>query len=128
AIFVLLVTVIVTIAGHHHDHAHYKFAYGVHDPHTHDKKSQHEERHGHHVTGGYELKEPDGTHRVVKYISGPHTGFEAIVERHGIAHHPAHYGKHGHYGHHGDDGHGGTSWVSTIHWGNQGDDHHHGHH
>lgn len=99
------------------DNAHYKFEYGVHDPHTHDKKSQHEQRHGHHVHGGYEFKEPDGTHRVVKYISGPHKGFEAIVERRGHAHHP------GHHGH----GHGATSYVGVTHWGNQGDDGH-GHH
>ncbi|KAJ8939778.1 hypothetical protein NQ314_010982 [Rhamnusium bicolor] len=74
------------------DHAHYKFEYGVHDPHTHDVKSQHEHRKGHHVTGGYTLKEADGTKRVVKYISGPHSGFEAIVERIGHARHPAHKG------------------------------------
>lgn len=61
--------------------------------------------------GGYEFKEPDGTHRVVKYISGPHKGFEAIVERRGHAQHP------GHHGH----GYGGTSYVGVTHWGNQGD-------
>lgn len=60
------------------------------------------------------MKEADGTHRVVKYKSGPHSGFEAIVERNGHAQHP---GKHGH-------GHGGTSWVSSIHWHNQGHDGH----
>ncbi|KAJ8985679.1 hypothetical protein NQ317_015179 [Molorchus minor] len=83
-------------------------------PHTHDHKSQHEHRDGHHVTGSYELHEPDGTHRVVKYISGPHTGFEAIVERHGHAHHPDH---------HGND-YGATSWVDVTHWGHQGDEDH----
>ncbi|XP_018566264.1 cuticle protein 7-like [Anoplophora glabripennis] len=116
---VVCATLTVSLASHHHhDNAHYKFEYGVHDPHTHDKKSQHEQRHGHHVHGGYEFKEPDGTHRVVKYISGPHKGFEAIVERRGHAHHP------GHHGH----GHGGTSYVGVTHWGNQGDDGHHHHH
>ncbi|KAJ8985684.1 hypothetical protein NQ317_015184 [Molorchus minor] len=98
-------------------HAHYKFAYGVHDPHTHDIKTQREYRNGHHLTGGYTVEEPDGTHRVVKYVSSPHGGFEAVVERRGIAHHPAHYGD----GHHGY-GVGGTSYVDVTHWGNQGED------
>lgn len=83
---------------------HYKFEYGVHDPHTHDIKDQHEHRDGKHLTGGYSLKEPDGTHRVVKYTSGPHSGFEAVVERRGHAKHPHH----------------GTSYVGVIHWANQG--------
>lgn len=105
-------------------HAHYQFEYGVHDPHTHDHKSQHEHRHGDHLTGGYTLKEADGTHRVVKYKSGPHNGFEAIVERIGHAQHPAHYGKHGH----GHGGVGGTSYVGVTHWANQGPaEHGHGH-
>ncbi|CAG9835756.1 unnamed protein product [Diabrotica balteata] len=111
------------------DNAHYKFEYGVHDPHTHDHKSQHEHRHGHDVTGGYTLKEADGTHRVVKYKSSPHNGFEAVVERVGHAQHPAHYG-HGHgHGGHGDGGHGGaTSYVGVTHWANQGSEGHgHGH-
>lgn len=86
------------------DHAHYEFKYGVYDPHTHDVKDQHEHRNGHHLTGGYSLKEPDGTHRVVKYRSGPHSGFEAVVERNGHAKHPHH----------------GTSYVGVIHWHNQG--------
>lgn len=96
------------------------------------------------------MKEADGTTRVVKYKSGPHTGFEAVVERIGHAGHPEHYG-HGHvaggYGGHGDGGdaggHGGygagghgyagngghgaaSSWVGPIHWSNQGHDGHHG--
>ncbi|KAJ8927732.1 hypothetical protein NQ314_019734 [Rhamnusium bicolor] len=99
-------------------HAHYKFEYGVHDPHTHDVKSQYEHRDGDHVNGGYTLKEADGTQRIVKYIAGPHNGFEAIVERIGHAQHPAHYG-HGHHGH-GHGGVGGTSYVGVTHWGNQG--------
>ncbi|KAJ8914948.1 hypothetical protein NQ315_002472 [Exocentrus adspersus] len=122
ALLVLLAVLGVSVlGGHHHDNAHYKFEYGVHDPHTHDKKEQHEHRDGHHVHGGYSLKEPDGTHRVVKYRSHPHKGFEAVVERHGHAKHP------GHKGH----GEGGISWVGITHWDNQGDEehhHHHGHH
>ncbi|KAG5891299.1 hypothetical protein JTB14_000180 [Gonioctena quinquepunctata] len=103
------------------DNAHYKFEYGVHDPHTKDHKSQHEHSDGHHATGGYTLKEADGTHRIVKYTSGPHTGFEAVVERVGHAQHPAHYG-HGHG--HGHGGVGGTSYVGVTHWANQGSDGH----
>nr|AYA49943.1 cuticular protein 119 [Leptinotarsa decemlineata] len=86
---------------------------------------------GHHVVGAYTLKEADGTFRIVKCKSGPHTGFEAVVERLGHAQHPAHYG-HGHGGHGEDSGHGGngghggsggSSYVGKTHWGNQG----HGH-
>nr|XP_023020677.1 adult-specific cuticular protein ACP-20-like [Leptinotarsa decemlineata] len=106
-----------------HDNAHYKFEYGVNDPHTHDHKSQYEHRHGPHVTGGYTLKEADGTHRIVKYTSGPYTGFEAVVERVGHAQHPAHYG-HGHGHGHGHGGVGGTSYVGVTHWSNQGHDGH----
>nr|AYA49949.1 cuticular protein 53 [Leptinotarsa decemlineata] len=80
-------------------------------------------RDGKHVTGGYTLKEADGTHRIVKYKSGPHKGFEAVVERRGHAQHPAHYGKHGKHGQeHG--GKGGTSYIGVTHWSNQGSDGH----
>ncbi|KAG5891300.1 hypothetical protein JTB14_000181 [Gonioctena quinquepunctata] len=119
---IILVAVVIGVAvGNGHDNAHYKFEYGVHDPHTKDHKSQHEHRDGHHATGGYTLKEADGTHRIVKYTSGPHTGFEAVVERVGHAQHPAHYG-HGHG--HGHGGVGGTSYVGVTHWANQGSDGH----
>ncbi|KAL3277768.1 hypothetical protein HHI36_013108 [Cryptolaemus montrouzieri] len=95
--------------------AHYKFEYGVHDPHTHDVKSQWEHRDGHHVKGAYTLKEADGTIRIVEYTAGPHTGFQAVVKRIGHAHHPAHYGHHHGGSHHG--GHGGNSYVGVTHWG-----------
>ncbi|KAG5861708.1 hypothetical protein JTB14_036337 [Gonioctena quinquepunctata] len=135
---ILLVSAMIgiAVAGHGghgaHDNAHYKFEYGVHDPHTKDHKSQHEHRNGKHVTGGYTLKEADGTHRIVKYTSDPHKGFEAVVERVGHAQHPAHYGHgghgHGHSGHGGHGGVGGTSYVGVTHWSNQGSDGHgHGH-
>ncbi|CAG9823687.1 unnamed protein product [Phaedon cochleariae] len=110
------------------DNAHYKFEYGVDDPHTKDHKTHFEHRNGHHVTGQYTLKEADGTHRIVKYKAGPHSGFEAVVERVGHAQHPAHYGKHGHGGHGGHGGVGGTSYVGAIHWGNQGSEGGHGGH
>ncbi|KAG5892323.1 hypothetical protein JTB14_017385 [Gonioctena quinquepunctata] len=132
-IFLTSVVIGVAVAGHHggggHDNAHYKFEYGVHDPHTKDHKSQHEHKHGKHATGGYTLKEADGTHRIVKYTSDPHKGFEAVVERVGHAQHPAHYGHGGHgHGHGGHGGVGGTSYVGVTHWSNQGSDGHgHGH-
>ncbi|KAJ8945690.1 hypothetical protein NQ318_012409 [Aromia moschata] len=74
------------------DNAHYKFEYGVNDPNTQDVKSQQEQRDGHQVMGTYMLREPDGTTRVVRYKSGPNTGFEAVVEKTGQAQHPASYG------------------------------------
>ncbi|XP_018323699.1 cuticle protein 7-like [Agrilus planipennis] len=103
----------------HHEHheegpAHYHFSYGVNDPHTKDHKSQHEESDGHVVKGSYSLHEPDGTERIVEYVAGPHTGFQAVVKRIGHAHHPEHYGHHG--GHHeGYDG--AESHVGITHWG-----------
>ncbi|KAJ8914943.1 hypothetical protein NQ315_002466 [Exocentrus adspersus] len=119
-IVILLFSIVILRSADGHDHPHYKFEYGVHDPHTHDMKSQHEHRDGHHVTGSYTLKEPDGTTRIVKYKAGPHTGFEAIVERIGHAHHPSHYGhEHGH-DHYGDA----TSYVGSTHWANQGREDH----
>lgn len=93
--------------GHHDDHhdyhapAHYEFKYGVEDPHTGDKKSQHETRSGDVVKGQYQLVEPDGTIRTVDYTSDKHNGFNAVVTRSGHAHHPTghyHHGGHAHYG------------------------------
>ncbi|KFB42432.1 cuticle protein [Anopheles sinensis] len=71
----------------HHDHeenhspAEYHFEYSVHDDHTGDVKSQHEERHGDKVTGQYTLVDADGYRRVVDYSSDKHTGFVAKVHR-----------------------------------------------
>lgn len=95
----------------------------MNDPHTNDIKSQHEQREGHLVTGGYTLKEADGTTRVVKYRSGPHTGFEAIVERIGQAHHPSQYSLGYPHGH--PQGFGGaTSHVGATQHSNQGYEEH----
>ncbi|KAL4710426.1 hypothetical protein ACJJTC_008828 [Scirpophaga incertulas] len=61
----------------HHDyysHPKYEFEYKVEDPHTGDKKSQHESRDGDTVRGVYSLHEADGTIRVVEYSAGKHTG------------------------------------------------------
>lgn len=87
----------------------------MHDPHTHDIKSQHEHRDGHNVKGGYTMKEADGTTRVVEYVADHKGGFQAVVKRIGEAQHPAVYG-HGHHKkeHHGP---GGTSYVGVTHYG-----------
>lgn len=86
----------------HHDHEHYSypkyaFEYGVNDPHTGDIKSQYEERDGDVVKGSYSLVEPDGTIRVVEYTADDHNGFNAVVKKIGVAHHPTHVG---HVAHH----------------------------
>ncbi|XP_055623356.1 pro-resilin-like [Toxorhynchites rutilus septentrionalis] len=86
----------------------YKFNYGVQDAHTGDHKSQWEIRDGDVVKGGYSLFEPDGTKRVVEYTSDKHNGFNAVVKKIGIAHHPKFYGTaggisgSGYDEHHGD--------------------------
>lgn len=87
----------------------------MHDPHTGDKKQQYEVRDGHVVKGAYSLHEPDGTIRVVEYVAGPHSGFNAVVKRIGHAHHPQHY--HHHDGGHGgsDEGYGGASYDGGAH-------------
>ncbi|XP_060526455.1 cuticle protein 19-like [Cylas formicarius] len=106
---VFLMVAITAVFSHGHEHhfvPHYHFEYGVHDPHTHDVKEQHEYRHGDHVKGGYTMKEADGTHRIVEYTSGPHEGFRAVVKRVGHATHPSHHG-HEHP----------TSYVGVTHWG-----------
>ncbi|KAM3958075.1 uncharacterized protein ACR2FA_007935 [Aphomia sociella] len=65
------------------------FSYGVSDPHTGDVKDQHEQRVGDSVVGQYSLLESDGTKRVVDYAAHPHTGFNAVVRKEGLAVHPA---------------------------------------
>lgn len=47
----------------------------VNDPHTGDRKEQHETRHGDVVKGEYSLVEPDGRVRHVKYYADDHTGW-----------------------------------------------------
>ncbi|XP_053672884.1 larval cuticle protein A2B-like [Anopheles nili] len=61
--------------------AEYQFAYDVHDDHTGDIKSQHEERHGDNVVGQYTLIDADGYRRVVDYTADEHNGFNAVVRR-----------------------------------------------
>ncbi|XP_070505804.1 cuticle protein 19-like [Chironomus tepperi] len=75
------------IKGDYYAYPKYKFEYGVHDPHTHDHKSQWETRDGDVVKGEYTLDEADGTKRIVKYQADDKNGFNAKVERVGHAHH-----------------------------------------
>ena len=82
-----------------HDYYHhpsYKFEYGVKDPKTGDHHSQWEHRDGDVVHGEYSLDEADGTKRVVKYTADKKSGFNAVVEKIGHAHHPQvhHHGQH----------------------------------
>ncbi|CAH1403333.1 unnamed protein product [Nezara viridula] len=65
----------------HYEPAHYQFHYDVHDEHTGDIKSQHEQREGDKTEGEYSLVEPDGTLRVVKYHVDGKSGFVAEVHR-----------------------------------------------
>lgn len=55
-------------------HPKYEFAYEVKDLHTHDIKHQHEHRDGHVVKGQYNLYQPDGVVRIVKYHADKKTG------------------------------------------------------
>ncbi|KAM3962385.1 adult-specific cuticular protein ACP-20-like [Aphomia sociella] len=77
--------------GHGHGHGHedhidyyaypkFEFEYKVEDPHTGDKKSQHEVRDGDHVKGYYSLHQPDGSIRHVDYHGDKHSGFHATVK------------------------------------------------
>lgn len=68
---------------------HYAFSYGVNDPHTGDNKQQEESLTNGVVHGSYSLTEPDGTIRKVTYTADDHNGFNAVVEKHGVAHHVA---------------------------------------
>ncbi|XP_025420328.1 cuticle protein 8-like [Sipha flava] len=65
-----------------HAPAPYSFEYGVHDPHTHDVKSQNESSDGHgNVKGSYSLLEADGSTRVVEYTADDVHGFNAVVKK-----------------------------------------------
>uniref|UniRef100_A0A2H1W9R4 SFRICE_024529 n=1 Tax=Spodoptera frugiperda TaxID=7108 RepID=A0A2H1W9R4_SPOFR len=80
----------------YYSHPKYEFAYEVKDPHTGDKKSQHESRDGDVVKGVYSLHEHDGTIRVVEYHADKKTGFNANVKFIGHAKHivPEHHSHH----------------------------------
>ncbi|XP_022816256.1 cuticle protein 18.6-like [Spodoptera litura] len=80
----------------YYSHPKYEFAYKVVDPHTGDKKSQHESRDGHVVKGVYSLHQPDGSVRIVEYHADKKTGFNANVKYEGHAVHivPEHHHHH----------------------------------
>lgn len=93
--------------------AKYEFEYAVQDPHTGDIKSQHEIRDGDVVKGQYSLVEPDGSVRTVQYAADSHSGFNAVVKKHGPNIHPKKIAHVGHvakpiigYGHAGYAGFG----------------------
>lgn len=73
-----------------HHYPKYEYKYGVKDPHTKDHKDAWEHGDGHHVKGGYNLDEADGTHRIVEYHSDGKSGSHYHVKRVGHAHHPHH--------------------------------------
>lgn len=63
------------------------FSYGVSDPHTGDNKHAEETLVNGVVHGSYSLTEPDGTIRKVTYTADKINGFNAVVEKAGVAHH-----------------------------------------
>lgn len=65
------------------------FSYGVSDPHTGDNKHAEETLVNGVVHGSYSLTEPDGTIRKVTYTADKVNGFNAVVEKAGVAHHAA---------------------------------------
>lgn len=63
----------------------YSFSYGVSDHSTGDSKSQQETLVNGVVQGSYSLTEPDGTIRKVTYTADKVNGFNAVVEKKGVA-------------------------------------------
>lgn len=63
----------------------YSFSYGVTDQHTGDSKQQEETLVDGVVHGSYSLAEPDGTIRKVTYTADKVNGFNAVVEKKGVA-------------------------------------------
>ncbi|XP_031788263.1 cuticle protein 19.8 [Nasonia vitripennis] len=68
---------------HPNDDAHpqYSYVYDVQDAVTGDSKSQHEERDGDVVRGGYSFIESDGSRRIVDYVADSVNGFNAVVRK-----------------------------------------------
>ncbi|KXJ79242.1 hypothetical protein RP20_CCG001692 [Aedes albopictus] len=90
-LFCLIVLAAAASKGHRHGvHPRYKFNYRVVNPKTGDNKGHWEHRDGDRVVGAYMLREPDGTHREVKYRSAKGIGFQAHVNKKGHAKHPYH--------------------------------------
>lgn len=61
--------------------AQYSYSYDVKDPFTGDSKTQVESRSGDEVRGQYSLDDPDGTRRIVDYISDPVNGFRVSINK-----------------------------------------------
>ncbi|XP_062543980.1 cuticle protein 19-like isoform X2 [Armigeres subalbatus] len=92
-VLTLLCLIVIVSANkqyHQGGHPRYRFNYRVVSGKTGDNKGHWEHRNGDLVVGAYMLREPDGTHREVKYRSSRGIGFQAQVNRKGIAKHPAH--------------------------------------
>lgn len=57
----------------------YQFEYGVEDPKSKVSQSRKEQRHEDELHGEYQVQQPDGKLRVVKYSANKHSGFHAEV-------------------------------------------------
>ncbi|XP_070071528.1 larval cuticle protein A2B [Drosophila takahashii] len=75
----------VAVAEPYDPNPQYSFSYGVTDQHTGDSKQQEETLVNGVVHGSYSLAEPDGTIRKVTYTADKVNGFNAVVEKKGVA-------------------------------------------
>ncbi|XP_052847794.1 larval cuticle protein A2B [Drosophila gunungcola] len=75
----------VAVAEPYDPNPQYSFSYGVTDHHTGDSKQQEETLVNGVVHGSYSLAEPDGTIRKVTYTADKIHGFNAVVEKKGVA-------------------------------------------
>ncbi|EDV40547.1 uncharacterized protein Dana_GF23875 [Drosophila ananassae] len=75
----------VAVAEPYDPNPQYSFSYGVTDHHTGDSKQQEETLVNGVVHGSYSLAEPDGTIRKVTYTADKINGFNAVVEKKGVA-------------------------------------------
>ncbi|TDG45469.1 hypothetical protein AWZ03_008092 [Drosophila navojoa] len=75
----------VAVAEPYDPNPQYSFSYGVTDQKTGDSKQQEETLVNGVVHGSYSLAEPDGTIRKVTYTADKVNGFNAVVEKKGVA-------------------------------------------
>ncbi|XP_016984485.1 larval cuticle protein A2B [Drosophila rhopaloa] len=75
----------VAVAEPYDPNPQYSFSYGVTDHHTGDSKQQEETLVNGVVHGSYSLAEPDGSIRKVTYTADKVNGFNAVVEKKGVA-------------------------------------------
>ncbi|BFF98035.1 larval cuticle protein A2B [Drosophila madeirensis] len=75
----------VAVAEPYDPNPQYSFSYGVTDHKTGDSKQQEETLVNGVVHGSYSLAEPDGTIRKVTYTADKVNGFNAVVEKKGVA-------------------------------------------